>query len=161
MVMSGQRRAARNQGDAAKDGRRCGGRGFAGEGVRWGERVALHSAVFLQADECARVTAVVVVDGECVVAVDADVQRVAVAAGVQVLWGEAGRFVVELVVGARDRVKGERCGGVEFVEVEGVTTTVFENEGDGVGHGCCGVCCCGLWGNSCRTKMYCLRRRVL
>ena len=73
MVVCGQRRAARNQGDAAKDGRRCGGRGFAGEGVRRSERVALHSAVFLQADECTRVTAVVVVDGECIVAVDADV----------------------------------------------------------------------------------------
>lgn len=122
----------------------CCGRGIGGE------RVALHAAVFLQADECARAAAVVVIDGERVVTIDADVQRIAAAAGVQVLWGEAGRFVVELVVGACDRVEGERCGGVEFVEVEGVAAAVFEDEdeGDGMGHGCCGLF---LWFTGCRS----------
>ena len=109
---------------------------FCGEVVfrRGANGIALHAAAFLQADERALLAAEVMRDDEAGVAIEGNVQSIVHAAGFQ-RGREAGYFVVELVISASDGLDGERrCGGVDVVEVEGVTATVFEDKGDGVVH---------------------------
>ena len=144
-VVAGQGDTPGDEGDAAKDGERGGaGRGIGVQGIgsgdffgknvlrHGGDGVVKKAAVFLQADECARLSLAEVVFDDKVgtlVTVEGDEQVVADAVGNDALRADAGGKVGDLVVNAvnsLDVLGGAR--GFDVVLANGVAGSVLQGK---------------------------------